>query len=218
MAEPILLLKTKVQIESARGTAIVITGVTKAAEAVFANSGTNGLAAGDLVVLKDISGMAEMNGRVIRVKASGLTSTSFTAEGLDSTGFSAYVSGGSAFKITALLAFDNLTSFNFPEPQPTRIDVTTIHGSTKTEVFGLDEAPQITMSANSDPLAPYTIEMRKASRTKTSRVFRVELNNGNVMIMHAFVAGGRGIDGAAGDVATGQTNLTLVQEEQFFAA
>lgn len=217
MADPILLLKTKVQIESARGTAITITGITKAAEAVFTNSGTNGLVAGDLVVIKDVSGMAEMNGRVIRVKTGG-TPTSFTAEGLSSTDFSAYVSGGSAFKITALLSFDNLTSFNFPEPQPTRIDVTTIHGSTKTEVFGLDEAPQITMSANADPLADYTIEMRKASRTKTSRVFRVELNNGNVMIMHAFVAGGRGIDGSAGDVATGQTNLTLVQEEQFFAA
>ena len=116
------------------------------------------------------------------------------------------------------LTFDNATSFNFPEPNPNRQDATTIHDNVKKEIFGLDDAPQITIPMHASPSAAHVIELRKASREKSTRAFRVTLQNGNVLIMNAFVAGGRGLDGSVGNIATASASLTLAAEEQRFAS
>ncbi len=215
MATPILLLNTKVEMQSVLAAAKTITAITKASEAVI--TATHDFSIGDLIVIDAVVGMTEINKRVVRVKSVN-TTVDFTCEGLDSTEFTTYVSGGTAQKVSTLLTFDNVTSFSYPEPQPNRIDVTPISSTQKVEVFGLDEAPLITMNMNSDPMGATIVELRKASRTKTTRAFRVTTQTGQVLIFNAFVAGGRGFDGAAGAVATGQASMTLAAEEQWFAS
>lgn len=212
---PILLLNTAVAMQSTLGSAKTITAISKASAAVV--TGTHDFAAGDYVVIKSVVGMVEINDRVVRV-LSVSTTVSFVCEALDSTGFTTYVSGGTATKVTAFTAFDNATSFNYPEPAPTRIDVTTVHDTIKKEVFGLDEAPQITMSVLSDPTGTISAAVKTAALAKTTRAFKLTLQNGNILIFNAYVAGGRGLDGSAGAVATGTVSLTLAAAEQYFAA
>ena len=211
----ILLLDTTIEMQSALGVAKTITGISKAAEAVV--TGTHDFVAGDLVVITGVVGMTEINDRVVRVKSVN-TTVDFTCEGLDSTGWTTYVSGGTAKEVTTLVSFDNATSFSFPEPAPTRLDVTTVHDTTKKEQFGLDEAPQISIPMLADPLATHVTEIREASLAKTTRAFRVTLQTGEVLIMNAYVAGGRGVDGGVGAVATAACNLTLAADEQWFAS
>jgi hypothetical protein len=211
----ILLLNTTIEMQSVLGSAKTITGISKATEAVV--TGTHDFAVGDLIVIESVVGMTEINDRVVRVSAIN-TTVDFTCEDLDSTGFTTYASGGTATKVTTFLSFDNATSFSFPEPAPNRIDVTPINKSTKVEVFGLDDAPQITIPMIADPLAAHVVEMRAASLAKTNRVFRVTLQNGNVLIMNAAVAGGRGFDGAVGAAGTSQASLTLAADEQWFVS
>tara|TARA_R110000772_G_scaffold23646_1_gene63137 strand:+ start:8939 stop:9580 length:642 start_codon:yes stop_codon:yes gene_type:complete len=211
----ILLLDTTIEMQSVLDTAKTITAISQAAEAVV--TGTHDFIAGDLIVIDAVVGMTEINKRVVRVLSVN-TTVDFTCEALDSTGFTAYASGGTAEKVTTFLAFDNATSFNYPEPTPNRIDVTTIHVNTKVEVFGLDDAPQITIPLIADPFAAHVVEMRAASIAKTNRVFRITMQNGNILIMNAAVAGGRGFDGAVGAVGTGQAALTLAATEQWFAS
>lgn len=211
---PILLLDTSVEMQSALGTDITITGISKASEAVVTAS--NSLTAGDLVVIKSVAGMVEINNRVVRVKAP--SGTEFTCEGLDSTNFTTYASGGVANEVSTLLAFDNATTFNFPEPSPNRLDATTIHGNQKVEIFGLDDAATLTMNMNSDPTAAHVVELRAASRAKTTRAFRVTLQDGKVLIFNAYVAGGRGLDGSAGAIATSSAEMTLAADEQYFTS
>ena len=215
MATPILLLNTKVEMQSAVAAAKTITAISKAAEAVI--TATHDFQVGDLIVIDEVAGMFEINKRVVRVKSIN-TTVDFTCEGLDSTNWTTYVSGGTAQKVSTLLAFDNVTSFNFPEPQPNRIDVTPISSSQKVEVFGLDDAPVATMNMNSDPLGATIVELRKASLAKTTRAFRVTTQTGQVLIFNAYVAGGRGFDGAVGAVATGQASMTFAAPEQWFAS
>lgn len=210
----ILLLNTTIEMQSALDTADTITGATAANPVVI--TATNTLANGDVVVLDDVVGMTELNGRAVRV--ANVSGTTFECEGLDGTGFTAYVSGGTSQEVTTWLPFDNATSFSFPEPNPNRIDVTPINKSTKVEVFGLDDAPQITIPMIADPLAAHVVEMRAASLAKANRVFRVTLQNGNVLIMNAAVAGGRGFDGSVGAAGTSQASLTLAADEQWFAS
>lgn len=201
--------------QSALGSAKTITDISQASAAVV--TATHDFSVGDLIVIDSVAGMTEINKRVVRVSAVS-TTVSFTCESLDSTGFTAYVSGGTATKVTTLLTFDNASGFNFPEPNPNRIDVTPISASAKVERFGLDDAANITIPMYSDPTASHIVEMRAAAAAKSTRVFRVTLETGEVLIFNAYVAGGRGLDGSVGAVATSQCQLTLAALEQWFAS
>lgn len=80
-----------------------ITGVTQANPAVVTTSSAHGFTAGHSVYLSSIGGMTQLNGRTFTVKAV-LSSTTFSLEdsvgnALDSTGFTAYTSGGSAQEV-----------------------------------------------------------------------------------------------------------------------
>lgn len=212
MGQNILLLNTKVDMENTRGTAKIITAITKATEAVI--TCTHDFAIGDYVFIEGVVGMPEINGRVVRVKSVS-TTVSFVAEGLDSTLFSTYVSGGSAYKIASWHSFDNLTSLNYPEPTPNAIDVTTIHNNQKFEVFGLDDAPTITLNTISDPTSVTTKAVRAASAKKSITAFRITLQTGTILICTGYVAGGRGLDGSVGALATGQMSIKLAAPEQY---
>lgn len=215
MATPILLLDTTVRMQDTLGDAKTITAISKASEAII--TATHDFSIGDYVLIDGVGGMTEINKRIVRVSAVS-TTVSFTAENLDSTNWTTYTSGGTATKITAFVTFDNVTSFNYAEPQPNRIDVTTIHQNQKTEVFGLDDAPTATMSMNADPLGTAIVALRAASLAKATRGFVVTTQTGQILIFNAYVAGGRGFDGSVGAVATGQASMTFVSPEQWFAS
>jgi len=215
---PILLLNTDVEMQATLGTPVAITGISKANPGIM-QATAHGLAVGDLAVVDEVLGMTEMNKRVVRVaQGSPDEANSLILEGLDTSEFTAYVSGGTITKIATFHSFDNATSFNYPEPAPNRLDVTTIHDTAKKEVFGLDEAPQITMNTLAAPTSTTVAAIKAASLAKTTRVFRVTLQDGTVLIFNAYVAGGRGLDGTVGAVATGNVALSLAAPEQYFAA
>lgn len=210
----ILLLDTSIEMQSALGTSAAITGVTSTNPVVVTSA--NSFSGGEIVVLKAPGGLVELDN--LQVRVANPTGTTFECEGLDGTALGTYTSGGTVEEVTTFTAFNNATSFNFPEPNPNRIDVTTINRTTKVEVFGLDDAPQITIPMNASPLDPHVLEMRKASLSKTDRVFRVTLQNGNVLIFNGGVAGGRGLDGSVGAVATASCSVTLSANEQWFVS
>ncbi len=71
------------------------------ADPVEITSGSHGYSDGDWVVITEVVGMTELNGKVFKVANSGATFTLQDVDGndIDSTGFSAYVSGGVANKV-----------------------------------------------------------------------------------------------------------------------
>jgi hypothetical protein len=201
--------------EKTLGVAKTITAITKASEASV--TATHDFSIGDYLIIDSVGGMTEINKRIVRVKSVS-TTVSFVCEGLDSTSWTTYTSGGTATKITEFVTFDNVTSFNYAEPQPNRIDVTTIDQNQKVEVFGLDDAPTATMNMNAAPTNAAVIELRSASIAKDTRGFVVTTQTGQILIFNAYVAGGRGFDGSVGAVATGQASMTFVSPEQWFAS
>jgi len=216
MSNTVQFVGVKVEINSAFGTAKAITGITKASEAVVTCVG-HGLSAGELTVIDDVVGMSQINGRVVRVKATP-TTDAFTCEGLDSTGFSTYVSGGTSTEQQSLLAFTTLANFDYPEPQPNVEDKTTVHALQKIEAFGLDSASTINFESFSEPFDPAIVEVRKASNAKTARIGKCTFNNGTVLIFNGTWAGGRGLSGAAGAFGKGTISVKLKAPEQYFAS
>lgn len=210
MGAPILLLNTRVEIQKTLGSAKTLTAVTKANPGV-ATSNAHGLTNGAVGILS-VTGMIELDKRMVRI-ANQATNT-FELEGIDTTSFGTFTAG-TFTEITAFDTFAQLQSFNMPEPAPNRIDITTIHDTVKKEIFGLDDSVTATFNMLADPKHVAVVNLREASRAKATRGFRVTLQNGTILLMNAYVAGGRGLDGQVGAVATGQANLTLAAEEQY---
>ena len=216
MSDPIQMLNTSVEIQSVLGSAKNITGITNATEGVVSST-AHGFLAGDILLIGNVQGMTKINRRAVRVKSSPATD-SLTLQELDTTGFGTYTSGGTLQKVTTFLSFDTLTAFNFAEPQPNPQSATTIHDTEEREVFGLDSAPTITLDGQAQPTENVIKEVRKTSLAKDDRIYRVTFQNGNIMIFNAKTAGGRGIEGSAGDIAKNQITLKLRAPEQVFAS
>ena len=189
----ILLTDSSVQMQTALGTNITITGISQASEAVV--TGTHSLSVGDIVVISGVVGMTQINGKVVRVKSVN-TTVDFTCEGLDSTGYTAWVSGGVANEVTLGASFDNITNLSLPDQQANRLTITAISDNEEQQLQGLDAAPTGSFSINADPLAATSVELAAASDDKLRRAFVVTLKNGYVGIFNTFVSGGAGIDGA----------------------
>jgi hypothetical protein len=84
---------TKVYISTAATAAKNISAITKANPCVVTSTG-HGLAVGTVVVLASIGGMTELNDRAAVITA--VTTNGFTLGGVDSSGYTAYTSGGTA--------------------------------------------------------------------------------------------------------------------------
>lgn len=215
MATPLILKKITVQIQTALGSAKTITGISKVSEAVV--TATHDFSIGDLIVISGVVGMTEINDKVVRVKSVS-TTVSFVAEGLDSSAYTTYVSGGTATKVTTMSSFDNVTNLSLPDSPPTEIDATTIHDLEKQVVFGLRDYPKGTLALIADPLATTSLELKTAEAANTRRVFKVVMQNGYVAIFNAYVSGGSGMDGSSGGIATANVSLTLRNAPQWFAS
>lgn len=209
------LTGTKVEMENTLGTNKTITAISKASEAVV--TATHDFAIGDIIVIDNVAGMNEINKKAVRVK-SVTTTVSFVAEGLDSTGFSTYTSGGTANKVATWVSFDNIQQFSMPDGNLNKTDVTAISDLTKKEIAGFEDAISATLTVFSDPMASHMVAVRAARASGGDRAFRVTVRNGNVMIFNGEVAGGTGIDGSAGAVATSQVSVTVTGAPQWFAS
>lgn len=85
---------------------IAITGISQATQGVVTVGATTNLAVGDIITFKGVVGMTEINDLEGQILA--LTSTTFTVN-IDTSGFTAYVSGGTANYINASNVIDVLT-------------------------------------------------------------------------------------------------------------
>lgn len=215
MANAQIFKKVNLRIQKTLGVAKTITAISKASEAVV--TVTHDFAIGDFVLITGVVGMTEINDYVVRVKSVS-TTVSFVAEGINSTNFTTYVSGGTATEITEFDTFDNVTSLSLPDSPPTELDATTIHDTEKQVVYGLKDFPKGTLSLLADPLAATSLNMASAEAANTRRAFVVTLISGYVGIFNAYVSGGSGMDGSGGGLATANVSLTLRKATQWFAS
>lgn len=71
-----------------------ITGITKASPAVVTTSAAHGYSTGDRVLIDNVAGMTEVNAKQFIV--TNLTGTTFALNGVDSTDYTTYSSGGTS--------------------------------------------------------------------------------------------------------------------------
>lgn len=148
------------KVEVAVGTAATktITGITKASPAVVTAT-AHGLASGDVVKLAAIVGMTELNGQIAVINV--LTANTFELLGIDSTGYTTYVSGGTAAPVT----FSNmceLTGYNRQGGTSPEIDATTICSTAAESETGLPDYGTTQLDYNFAPRTAIQIAIKAA--------------------------------------------------------
>lgn len=214
-ATPLILRNAVMQIQTALAAAKTITGISKVSEAVV--TATHDYSAGDYVLIQSVGGMTQINDMVVRIKSVS-TTVSFVCEGLDSTNFTTYTSGGTAKKITFGGSFDNITNLSLPDSSPDELDITSIHDDERQIAFGHASAQKGTMSCIANPLSTAVGEVQTADAAQERRAFLLTLANGYKALFNAYCSGGRGFDGSVGSAATAQISLTLRKKPQWFSS
>ena len=175
---------TRVEVESTLDAAKVVTAITKANPGV-ATSTAHGYANGDVVVLKDIVGMTELDGQIVR--AANIATNTFELEGIDTTLFGTFTSGN-AHKISVWTTLGEARSLNAGGISPNKLDSTTLLDSEKQFVLGQSETPEVTVEQLANPLAAAAVKVETAARTAAALGFRVTLSDSSKRIFRGYVS------------------------------
>lgn len=156
-----------------------------------------------------VVGMTEVNGKLFVVD-NPLTS-SFELAGVDATGYTAYVSGGT-FAPLVYTAFCELTGIDQQDGTADEIDVTTICSTAKEFETGLSDSGTLTLNYNYAPSSDVQAAFRAAKVAGTEVAVRVVFPNGGGTIVMIGSVQSSSFSGAVGGVWTGSTTIKLTGE------
>ena len=196
-----------VDVQSAAGTPLVITGITKANPAVVTYTGTDP-ANGDVVKF-DVTGMTQLHKRVGRVANVNAGANTFEIEDEDSTNYSTFVAG-SATPITLGVSMTTVQDVNSSGGEPEYKDISTIHDQIRREVPTVVSAFNLQFGCLWDMTDAAHIALRTATLELTERVMRIRFSNGVVMLGNAYVSAVGVPNGSAQDVV--KTNVAFTMQ------
>jgi len=202
-----------VAMQSALGTAKTITGITKADPGV-ATSTSHGIADGSYVVL-DISGMYQLDGRVIRT-ANAATDT-FELEGEDTSAYDTF-SSGTAEVITFGTSITSVRGLTTGGGDFPFIDTTTIHVNIATQIPGIASPISYTWENIWDVSDTGLIALKAASDTKAQRAFKFTFADGQIMVFNGYVGCTLVPGGNAQDLVTTQSVVTMFGSPTYYSA
>lgn len=163
---------SKVYLGTGTGGAKTITALTQAFNAQV-TSAAHGLAVGDRVTFASVGGMTQINTLTGTVLAKD---TNTFVVNIDSRGFSAYTSGGTATPVT-WTQIAGVNSFDWQDGEGSDIDVTTLDSTSKEYLVGLQDAGSLSLDINVETADAGQIAAAAAKAAGTVKEFKIELPN-----------------------------------------
>lgn len=194
MATPIFWSNVGIDVQTALGTVVTFTAISKANPGVVTYSGADILNNGDYAVLTT-QGMFEVNDRIFRVANVNTAANTFELEGEDTTSYNTFTSG-SCQAITFGSSFNAVQNINVSGGEFEFADVTTIHDNTRKRVPTITSPLSFAMDNLFDLTDPGFIEVNKAYKAKAKRAIRLRFGTGAKMVLLGY--------GGATGVPTGQ--------------
>jgi hypothetical protein len=209
-----------VAMQSAIGSALVITGITKADPGVVTSAG-HGLSNGAYIYL-NIDGMHQLDERVFRV--CNIATDTFQLEevsggtGTDTSAYDTFTSG-SAYALTFGTSITTAVDMNVSGGNFDMIDTTTIHQNQKSQVPGLSNAMSFEFNNIWDPTDAGQVAMKSASDAQAVRAFKFTFGTGGkIMVFSGYVGFTGAPAGSAQDKVTSQAVITAQGTPTYYSA
>ena len=176
---------TALSIATTYGSAVNMTALTNATEAVAT------LAAGHSVVVGDFlevtSGWDLLNSRIVRVKT--VATNDITFEGINTSSTTNYPAGtgtGTIRRITAWTSISQVQSFDTSGGDLNFADITTIADRTQKQVPTTRSAQQLSITVFDDATLAGQIAVQAASDSSTPAAFRIVFPNNTRMVINGY--------------------------------
>lgn len=179
-----------------------ISGISNASPAVVSDT-AHGLSTNDVVRLKSIVGLDELNDKLYVVTS--VTADTFSLNGIDTTDMDTYTSGGTWEKVTFTAACE-LTGYSRQTGSTPEIDNTTICSTEADFLFGVPDPGTVTLNYKSaDTAVQRALESSRANATQT--VVKVQYPGGTKLMFDIGVITQMSDSGAVGGMWTGSATL-----------
>jgi hypothetical protein len=178
---------TALSIASTYGTAVNMTAITNASEAVATLGAGHGVVVGDF--LEVTSGWDLLNGRIVRAKT--VATNDITFEGINTNvnptvNYPAGTGTGTIRRITAWTTISQVQSFDTSGGDLNFADITTITDRTQKQVPTTRSAQTLSMTVFDDPALAGQVAVQAASDTSTPAAFRIVFPNNSRMVINGY--------------------------------
>jgi hypothetical protein len=178
----------KLYMESARGAAKTISAITQADPGVLTST-SHGYSTGDIVLL-EIEGMDQLNGRLFEVNAIDAdTFKLYDIDGatfIDTTNYDTFTSG-SAYEITLGTTITGVQEFSSSGGDPKFLDTTTVNDKTGKQVITGSNPISFALTMQWDPGNAAQAAMIAASEAADQKGFKIQWPNGRFMLFYGSV-------------------------------
>lgn len=184
---------SKLEINTSTAGAKTLTAITQANPAVF-TSAAHGLQKGDVVTIASVVGMTQINGFTGVVQYT--TTNTFVLQGVDSTGYTAYSSGGTATPV-AWTQIANIKSFSGMDGTAAVIDVSNLQSTAKEKLMGLQDEGGFSVELDLDPADAGQVAVLASRTAQSKKQYRLTLPSLNTATFQAFakkVSAAGGVD------------------------
>ena len=201
----------KLFMESAIATAKTISGITKAAPGVVSST-THGFVNNDIVLL-EVQGMVELNGRLFKVV--NVAADSFQLAGVDgTTGIDTTLyntfSSGTAKKVTLGTSITGVQEFTFSGGDIKTVDTTTVNDLVDTQIVVGAAAQAADLTMQWDPASAAQQAMIAAFQTRANKGFKVMWPDGAFVLWYGTVGYTGAPGGGKQGVTTSPAKITML--------
>jgi hypothetical protein len=176
---------TALAIATAYGTAVNMTALTNATEAVATLGAGHGVVVGDF--LEVTSGWDLLTGRIVRAKT--VVTNDVTFELINTTSTANYPTGGgigTIRRITTWTPIAQVQTFDAAGGEPSFADITTIVDRVQKQVPTLRSAQTLTLGLFDDPLLAGQIAIQAASDNLTVAALRIIFPDASRMVANGY--------------------------------
>jgi hypothetical protein len=180
---------TLFSIATAFGSAVTVSAVTNASEAVVTAT-AHGFVAGD--ILEVTSGWGGLQLRALRVKAGSVTTNAFTLEGMDTTNTTLYPPGsgiGSARKVSTWVQITTVLNPSTSGGEAKSVTYKYVESNVEFKINDGFSSVDRTMSLDADAIAsPGYIALKSLTQVQTNTMMRSVAKSGAVSYLPCTVA------------------------------
>lgn len=175
----------QIALQSAIGSAQVVSGITKANPGVVTYVGSDP-SSGDYVLLSDVVGMYQVNDRVVRAANVNTGANTLEMESVDSTSFDTFTSGN-MYPLTFGTSLAVVAGVTVSGGDFNQIDITTIHDNVNKQQPGNASPLVLNFSCLWDPSDAGLVALKAASDIKAKRALRVTFSNNYRVLLYGYV-------------------------------